>query len=271
MALVVVMFCVTGLPTQAASKPKITKIKAGTETKIQLDGKGNKEKVKLTVKKKWSEPEEEYGGEICSSTVTLTINGKQVLKKTYKTEWEAATVQLVVSDVKTSDKYKDLFLGVYNYDWSGDYLDLVRITYKNGKATKDQLLKTLKAIKSPKLAKDIEHNDMSGRGYMLNPIEACEGLTKGDLKVNGDGTIKWHVCLYTETGVSGKPKKKLTLYKTAGGSKKVVTVAKGKKVKMTQFKFVDKKLYVKIKYGEKTGWVSKSALKAFEWADTLHF
>lgn len=298
--LILSMLCIIALPVQAANKPKITRIKPDTVTKIQMDGKGNKEKIKLTVNSKDTGKTNEFDEPIYSTTVSITINGNNVIKKSYKTHWDPATVQLVVTDIDTSKKGKDLFFGVYNYDWSGDYLDLMRITYKNGKATKESVIKTLKAIKSPKLKES--YHDMSGRGYMVNPIESCDGLLKGDLKVSGDGKVKWHVCLCTESAadychgyitltlkngklkannypsgtisarsVSGKLAKKLVIYKKAGKTEKLVTVAKGKKVKMTAFKFVDKKLYVKVTYGKKTGWINQKGLSSFEWDGTLHF
>lgn len=71
---VIFMFCSLTVPVQAASKPNITRIKENTTTKVQLDGKGVKEKVKLTISDKKTS---EYG---YTSTVTLTINGKKFLK-----------------------------------------------------------------------------------------------------------------------------------------------------------------------------------------------
>lgn len=290
--LVIFMVCSLTAPVQAANKPSITKIKVNTTTKIQMDGKGAKEKVKLTVNNEKT-TEEGY-----ASTVTLIINGKEIFKNSYNMEWSKPKVELVVTDIKTSDKYKDLFLAVYDSEWYGTYQELIRVTYKNGKASTDRLLKTLKSIKSPKT--NDKFYDMSGRGYMLNPIESCKGLTKGDLTVTGNDTVKWHICLYTgtadylhgyitltlksgklkainypsgtieETGISGKLKKNITIYKSAGSSKKVTTVAKGRKIKLMEFKYVNKKLYVKVRYGKKSGWVSQNALKALEWDGTLH-
>ena len=285
-SLIISMLCGLTVSVQAANKQNITKIKANTTTKIQLDGKGTKEKVKLTV----DNNNDNY-------MVTLTINGKEVFYNSYNMKWGEPKIELIVTDVQTSDKYKDLFLAVYDYEWCGIYQELIRVTYKNGKASTDQLLKTLKSVKSPKISSEF---DTSGRGYMLNPIESCAGLAKGDLIVLGNGTVKWHVCVATEIadyfhgyitltlksgklkatdypsgtiadiGISGILKKNMPIYKSAGSSKNITTVAKGKIVKLKEFKFVNKKLYVKVQYGKKSGWVSQSELKALEWDGTLH-
>lgn len=284
--LALLLLCNSIVPVQAAGRVKITNIPINRVTKIQLDGKGAKENVRLTWKK---------------GTARLTINGKTVLNKRYFRsidEWNPPQAELIVTDVNTKDKNKDLFLAVYNWSWSGTYHELIRVTYKNGKIYVDPLLKTLKAVKSPKI--NNEYADMSRRGYMLNPIESCEGLLKGDLIVLGNGTVKWHICLSSETAgffhgyitlklksgrlrvnhypsgtitqmsVSGVLKRNITLYSSAGSSKRVVTIAKGKKVKVTGFTFVKKKLYMKVQYGKKKGWVSKNALKALRWDGTLH-
>ncbi len=290
--LVIIMLCSLTVPVQAANKSNITQIKENMITKIQLDGKGAKEKVKLTINDKKTS---EYG---YTSTVTLEINGKRIFKNSYKMEWGKPKVELIVTDINTSDKYKDLFLAVYDAEWCGTYQELIRVTYKNGKTTVDQLFKTLNSIKSPKISD--KFYDMSGRGYLINSIESCKGLINGDLVVLGNGTVKWHVCLYTEiadyfhgyikltlksgklkaanypsgtiseVGISGKLNKAITIYKNAGSSKKVVVVAKGKIIKFKEFKFVNKKLYVKVQYGKKIGWVSQSALRNLEWDGTLH-
>lgn len=290
---VIFVMCVSlTVPVQAKNKSNVTSIKANTTTKVQLDEIGTKETVKLTFNNKET-TEDNY-----VSTVILTINGKEIFKKFYNTEWIKPKAELIVTDIKTSDQRKDLFLAVYDSEWSGTYQELIRVTYKNGEASIDQLLKTLMSIKSPKTNE--KFYDMSGRGYMLNPIESCNGLIKGDLVVSGDGTVKWHVCLYTgtadyfhgyitltlksdklkptdypsgtiaDTGISGKLKNSITIYQSAGGSKKIATVAKGKKIKLNEFKFVSKQLYVKVQYGNKIGWVSQSALKALVWDGTLH-
>lgn len=56
--LVIIMLCSLTVPVQAANKSNITQIKENMITKIQLDGKGAKEKVKLTINDKKTS---EYG------------------------------------------------------------------------------------------------------------------------------------------------------------------------------------------------------------------
>ena len=286
LAILVTFFLLNSLivPVQAANKVKISRISANRTTNLQLDGKG-KEKVKLTYKK---------------GNVRLTINGKTVLNKNYKysMEWNQPKVELIMTDVNTRDKEKDLFLAVYNLEWCGTYQELIRVTYRSGKIYIDPLLKTLKSIKSPKISNKFA--DMSNRGYMLNPIESCKGLTKGDLIVLGNGTVKWHVCLFsgtagyfhgyitlqlksgrlkashypsgtiTEMSVSGTLKGNLSIYNRVGSSKKVATISKGKKVAVIGFTFVKNRLYMKVQYGKSNGWVSQNALKALRWDGTLH-
>lgn len=287
LAILVTFFLLNSLivPVQAANKVKISRISANRTTNLQLDGKGGKEKVKLTYKK---------------GNVRLTINGKTVLNKNYKysMEWDQPKVELIMTDVNTRDKEKDLFLAVYNLEWCGTYQELIRVTYRSGKIYIDPLLKTLKSIKSPKISNKFA--DMSKRGYMLNPIESCKGLTKGDLIVLGNGTVKWHVCLFsgtagyfhgyitlqlksgrlkashypsgtiTEMSVSGTLKGNLSIYNRAGSSKKVATISKGKKVTVIGFTFVKNRLYMKVQYGKRNGWVSQNALKSLRWDGTLH-
>ena len=63
-----------------------------------MDGKGAKEKVKLTVD---NEKTTEGG---FASTVTLIINGKEIFKNSYNTEWSEPKVELAVTDIKTKEK-----------------------------------------------------------------------------------------------------------------------------------------------------------------------
>lgn len=134
LAILVTFFLLNSLivPVQAANKVKISRISANRTTNLQLDGKGGKEKVKLTYKK---------------GNVRLTINGKTVLNKNYKysMEWNQPKVELIMTDVNTRDKEKDLFLAVYNLEWCGTYQELIRVTYRSGKIYIDPLLKTLKS------------------------------------------------------------------------------------------------------------------------------
>lgn len=292
--LMICVMCGWTVPVQAANKFNVTEIKKNTVQKIQLDGKGAKEKVELTVVDK-KVTKEKY-----SSTVTLTINGAKVFKNSYCKKWGPVEVELVETDIDTSDRQKDLFLAVYNCEWAGTYMDLIRVTYQDGKVSVDDLLDTLKKVKSPKLKQSDKDCDMSHRGYEVNPIESCEGLIKGDLIAPGDGTVKWHTCLFTgnadffhgyiiltlesgklqaadypsgtivETGVSGKLKKSITIYERAGSSKKVITVAAGKTIRMKEYRYVDQKLYVKVKYGTHYGWVPQSELGSLEWDGVMH-
>ena len=70
--------------------------------------------------------------------------------------------------------------------------------------------------------------------------------------------------------VSGTLKGNLSIYNRVGSSKKVATISKGKKVAVIGFTFVKNRLYMKVQYGKRNGWVSQNALKALRWDGTLH-
>ncbi len=281
------------LPTQAASK-NITNISPNKTVSLQLDGKGAKEEVRYSVSTKTVDSADGKTTDTVKS-VNLTINGKSIFEKSYKNESELGPkVKLVVTDINKKDKQKDLFFGTTKGTGGSDagvWEELIHITYDQGKVTKDPLLKTLKDIKSPAGKK--YKWDLSGRKHLLNPIESYEHshFTNGGLKVDGKGTVQWGVCLTTggenpqwmhgyislklKSGkltaanypagklinTNGKLRKNLALYKKAGKSTKAATIAKGKKVKITEFKFVNKKVYFKVKYSKKQGWISESELK----------
>ncbi len=284
-----------------SAKKASTTLSANKETTMQLDGTGAEEKIKFIA----SEPvinEVPYPDiegltyKTYTRTVGLEINGQNVFSKSYTQEYSAVKAEVIVTDVNTKDKLKDLFFAVYDELWVGTYQKLIHVTYNHGTVSVDPMLNELQKIKSPKIKKEY---DVSHRGYMVNPIESITGLSK-DLTALGDGTVKWNVCVFNkeanyfhgtivlklksgklkasnypsgniyQAGVSGRLKKSLTVYKKAGKSKKLMIVPRRKVVNFKAFKFVNKKLYVQVTYQKKTGWVSEKGLKSLSADGTLH-
>ena len=195
----------TFMPTYAAKNNNITSVKPNKVMKFQLDGQGEKEKVKLSTQNSTIEPYEVDGKSYNHSlSVTLEINGKSIYNNSFdyyvydesyndRYAWNA---DLVVADVNKKDKIMDLFLGVNSGLYSGTYKDLLHITYKNGKATIDRMDQTLSAIKTPSYEK---YNTVFAN--MLNPLESYKGLANGDIVVPGgwNGEMD-HLLVYRNAG-----------------------------------------------------------------------
>jgi hypothetical protein len=297
---------------QAAKAQKNIVVKPGVTTKIQLDGKGKTESIYWNysvVKVPTSKPSQYDlpGMEVYdyTTTTTIKINGKVVDTIVHKAirgwEEESKNVELVVTDVNTKDKLKDIFFGQNSGLWAGEYKELRHYQYSKGKVKKDNFLNVLKSVKTPK--------SYDGSTKKANLLESCKGLSK-DMNTTGNGTLNWHVCLQEsyigyahgfvplqlksykiklkssspsgtiyEVGCVDYKTKKMkvtaatTFYKKAA-SKSVSFKAKvGDQGTLKSFQYINNKLYLKfVTTKGKSGWLpaAKITTNTFYLGGTLH-
>lgn len=79
----------------------------------------------------------------------------------------------------------------------------------------------------------------------------------GKFKLNSTGTIKT-VRTYQKNTKTLTTAKKLSVYKKPTAKKATVKIPKNKKVKLSTCKYVDGKMFIKLKYGKKTYWLKAS-------------
>lgn len=85
----------------------------------------------------------------------------------------------------------------------------------------------------------------------------------GQFKLNSSGTIKYATTMNSKTYEWKKTKtlttaKKLSVYKKPTSKKATAKIPKNKKVKLSTCKYVDGKMFIKLKYGKKTYWLKAS-------------
>lgn len=148
-----------------------------------LDKKGKKEKIKYTLKKSDSKSSSAY-----DYTAIVSINGKQVYKKTLKGFYDIPFL-IMVTDTNANDNQMELMImeskGGFNDVWYSDIDNLYYYQYKNGKAVRKQNLASLyrKNIKSdsPENMLETQIHGMKAKSY---------------LTVSGKGELYARICFY---------------------------------------------------------------------------
>lgn len=251
----------------------------GKEKAIQLDGKGEKEKIKYDVVS-------EAVGDEYKHTLTVTVNGKAVYTKTVTNKYSVEIGEVYIIDVDEKDKIKDIFISMRpNIDLpSYDVLDYCQYTEGKWKNRQD-----LKKYLASVLGKALGHSDVK-EGYhptigfrdrnprSEDPAEiATDGKKNLEVMVCGlakttrifHGTYQLKLKngkfekVYSEPqgkiyvcDEEGKTLRAATFYKTAGGKEKAFTVKKGAKLDVLAYRYIKNKLYIQVsdKNG-KTGWI----------------
>ncbi len=283
--------------TVHAASVKSYDLTPGEQKEIQLDGKGAKEKIMYTFEDTGTgETDEYYDEEYYKHTLTLTINGDVVFEESVTNLFNPETNgDVYITDIDKSDNVMDIFIAMYDKEYVSKYDVLYYCQYRNGKFVKVQDLK--KYLYSGVL-------DCFGKSDMGNCHVWYGGLSKS-ISTSGDKKLQVMVCGFTDISdadwggyfhgnfalklKNGKLKKaytnpegsiiqcdfdgglasKCTFYNKPKSNKKAFTIKKGKPVKISGYKYIKNKLYIKVVNKNKAeGWVSGK--KIFKSTATLH-
>jgi hypothetical protein len=108
----------------AASYEKMTRIKQGVTTKVDLNG-GKKERVKI-IKKKLSEKQKSKHSSYYLYKLKI---GNKIVKTVY--DWDGEEVKFFIVDINKKDKYKEIVWCSYHTDVSDNWWYISR--YNGGK------------------------------------------------------------------------------------------------------------------------------------------
>lgn len=239
--------------------------------KIQLDGKGEKEKVKYTLKS--TRNNEGEWPEKYDNVFSLYINNKRVYTKETVSEQKQGAATVYITDVDKSDKILDIFIGLHSERYASEYNSLDYCQYKNGKFKKVQ---DLKKYLDSGILDDIKKNGMAEHHYH----STNSFITYGDKKVkmeicsksgilgdfHGTYTLKLKngkfvkATTYPEGDIKecnyiGQAVRSAVFYTTPGGSKKAFSIKKGDRVFLKEYKYTKKALYISVEKNGKIGWI----------------
>ena len=282
--------------TVNAASVKSYALTPGKQKEIQLDGKGAKEKIMYTFEDEGTGETNEYDEEYYKHTLALTINGDVVFEESVTKLYNPETKgDVYVTDIDKSDNVMDIFVAMYDKEYVSKYDVLYYCQYRDGEFVKVQDLK--KYMYSGVL-------DCFGKSDMGNCHVWYGGLSKS-ISTSGDKKLNVIVCGFTDISdadwggyfhgnftlklKNGKLQKaykypegniiqcdfdgglstKCTFYNKPGSSKKAFTAKKGETVKISGYRYIKNKLYIKaINKNKAEGWISGK--KIFKNTGTLH-
>lgn len=164
---------------------------------IQLDGQGAKEKIYYTEKKTLNKNMSVGYAQYYDIETTVYINNKQVFKKKLKGVSGFNSTELIITDISTKDKVKDILIGNHYLSWCGDYQYLYHYQYRNKKLSKaDDVLNTLK-----KLQDKTPQNPWSDWPYEVCCADSIKTMAD-NFVTTGDGKIETAVCIAPRNGGS---------------------------------------------------------------------
>lgn len=260
------------ISAKAAGKNVCQTLKESKTYQYNLDQKGKKESIKVSVSKK-----EHKKGYVVRYDVktTVTINGKKIYSKFLKNQMNDNNhVKVMVTDVDKKDKQMELLImegEIYGSAWVSNMEHIYYYQYANGKAKCKQDI-------APLFKKDFKNV------FFLHGIKDSSFLT-----INGKNEIyarictvvqinhnydNYEDCLHVKAGlmlkkgkfvpvsskeysildvgreedIAVKLKKKVTLYTQMGGKKKAFTMKSGETLPAKSLYCIkNKKAYLKIK------------------------
>lgn len=278
---------VIALPVHAKAAGKCITLNQSTSYKYNLDGKGAKEKIKYTVKCL------DESSEIYEHTyaVKVYVNGKCFYQKTLKT-WSESPVRVMITDVNSSDGKLELLIlegDSLSFAWTSNIKHIRYYKYESGKISYVQDIAALfkkgytskfNTIHGVSYYDDGKFFILDGKGNLKANVclqfgaEEFQHLRRTVTLKNGKFTVKTVADskLVSTDLINYKMIRNLNAYTTAGGKKVAVVLKKGKKVTVTGVYRTGKgKLYYKVKYGEKYGYVSPSTfIKNVQQLGCLH-
>lgn len=259
-------------------------LKEGKTGRYDLDGKGKKETIKVSVKKRGYKNESGYVYNY-DFTTTVTVNGKKVYKKTFKMCHENP-VKIMVIDADKKDRQMELMIieGVGDMAWVSDMSHIYYYQYKNGKTIKKQDITALfkkgfskKNVYRLHAMQDSCYLTMDGKGKVYATI--C-------LNVENFGYVHVKTTVVLKNGKFAfvpskeyevldaeffRSKKNITVYAKPNGKKKVYTIKKGQVIYFCKL-YCSKngKIYLKVKnQNGKTGYIDPQKVPTYV-DGTLH-
>lgn len=204
-------------------------LEQGKAKKVQLDNKGEKEKLLYTLTREKLYYDTESETTYYKITYRFTIDGNVILERSWdddltdyweeEGEWEwtlKESGQIIVTDVDTSDERKDIFIDLSGSDgkWNGDsfldgdyFRETYRIQYEGGKiVVKEDLDKMIESLDLPKVVSGRWVCSLHGEAVMwpvqprfkngkwIYDRDAAEKMMY-QITTTGDGTVKWAVSL----------------------------------------------------------------------------
>ena len=264
---------VSGLeqPVSAAAKSYV--LEEGKSESIQLDGTGNKEKIRF---------------ELQEGVFALYINDEEV----YKKNSTAQCSDVYIGSIDKNREVLDIVIALYSQSYTGNYDVVDYCRYENGKFEKIQDLKKYLNTTLEKQIGTFETEDQTNYCYfhpmysikesmLMNgkdelKVTLCLPCSKEDAK-NGFGTYHADYTLKLKNGKLVKkystPKGSMNecvymmgvtkFYTTPGGTKKAFTAKANEDVYFVEYKYIKSKLFLKAENRSgKTGWVDAAKVNA---------
>lgn len=282
MALIAVLILFP-IKSSAAGKNVCQTLKESKTYQYNLDKKGKKESIKISVSKK----EHKNGYAITYDLkTTVAVNGERIYGKTLKGRYsDNNQVKVMVVDTDKKDKQMELLIiegeindGSDGAFWNADMEHIYYYQYNNGKARRRQDL-------APLFRKNFANV------FMLHGMKDSSYLT-----TNGKNELYARLCVTVQNfdyvhikrklkfkngkfvSISAKsyslmdtedmpfhPKKNITVYTKPGGTKKAFTVKKGESIyPCSLYMQNEKKIYLKIKNkGGKMGYIDPKKVPTY--------
>lgn len=210
----------------------------------------------------------------------IALNGRSIIinGKTIKTYKKGTSLYMDVVTLKNGTSYLDIITRYNGKNTCGLYQVKKNSLTKKVDFTSlmNKKLLTGNAFVGTKTKSDImQVSDVDGNNIYLNGYLHTKSLGQlevMELKLNyKDGkftTSKGEIRAYAYNSAGNNckftAKKKLTIYKEAGSSKKAFTIKTGKKFTIVKAKIINKNIHVKVYYNGKYGWIKLStSSKAF--------
>lgn len=271
------------LESSAAGKNVCKTLKESKTYLYNLDQKGKKESIKVSVARK-----EHKDGYVITYDVktTVMLNGKKVYSKMLKGQHSKdSRVKVMVMDTDKKDRQMELFImegDVYDGEdgdfWSSNMEHIYYYQYAGGKAKRKQ---DLAPLFRKKFANIYSLHGMGDKSYLTtngkNEIYArlCVEVQNFDyvhikMKLNLKNgkfvrpSAKSYNLLDTEDSIF-RPKKDITVYTKPGGKKKAFTVKKEEFIYPCGLYTANaKKIYLKVKNKDKkTGYIDPKKVPTY--------
>jgi Sec-independent protein translocase protein TatA len=268
--------------SNAAAKNICQTLKEEKTYYFNLDKKGKKETVKLSVSKKKHKNEYAFTYDL---KTTVTVNGKNVYRKSWKGRYsDAAPVKVMVTDVNKKDKQMELLIiegdvndGTDGGFWCANMEHIYYYQYNNGKAKRKQDIAALFRGNFTNIfmlhgMKDDSYLTINGKDEIYARL--CVEVQNFDyahikmrLKLKNGKFFKASTKSYNLMDIEDpfRPKKNITVYTKPGGIKKAFTVKKKESIYPCGLYTTNgKKIYLKVKNkGGKTGYIDPKKVPTF--------
>ena len=233
--------------------PGIVKLTAGkTYTNYDVTGNGKKDKIIIRKEKKQ---------DIIYRGLSITVNGKKQQLKAKDSHFYGVDAKLIT--LKNGRKFLYLYAdsengdgyvcGIYRYV-SGKWKEVVDIA---------GVFKNYGMHLNGNIA-SVSGNNIKIRFYVMawstgpSTIEYTYTYKDGTLKRTSSYGAYKAIYSYGKNTRTFYAAKSLPAYQNANGAKKIFTVKKNGKVKIVKCALTNGKMYIQIKYGNKTGWIKAS-------------